>query len=138
MLASIRFFYKDAATNNEFRIDTTRIYIGGVSAGAIAALQIAHFDDLQEVPIGMDTLLQANGGFEGNSGNPGYSRDIAGEYIRSRWMYQKACTPFMHILSATRNTPSNKSSFTKCQPDITFATFSFQQFPQKFITRFGI
>ena len=78
MAASIRFFYKDAATSNEFRIDTTRIYIGGVSSGAITALQLAHFDDLQEVPPGMDSLFQAIGGFEGNSGNEGYSRDIAG------------------------------------------------------------
>ena len=78
MLASIRFFYKDAATINEFKIDTTRIYIGGVSAGAITALQIAHFDELNEVPIEIDSLFQMTGGFTGNSGNEGYSQDIAG------------------------------------------------------------
>ena len=78
MLASIRYFYKDAATNNQFRIDTTRIYIGGVSAGAITALQIAHYDELEEVPMAIDSIFQATGGFSGQSGNAGYSEDIAG------------------------------------------------------------
>lgn len=78
MRASIRFFYKDAATNNDFRIDTSRIYIGGVSAGAISALQIVHFDELNELPVGMESLFQSTGGFEGNSGNQGYSDNVAG------------------------------------------------------------
>ena len=47
MRASIRYFYKDAATINEFKVDTTRIYIAGVSAGAFTALHIAHFDELK-------------------------------------------------------------------------------------------
>ncbi len=78
MRASIRFFYKDAATTNDYRIDTSRIYLGGVSAGAITALQIAHFDELNEVPAEMDSVFNATGGFEGTSGNQGYSEDIAG------------------------------------------------------------
>jgi len=78
MRASIRFFYKDASTVNNFRIDTTRIFIGGVSAGAISALQIAHFDELSEVPVEMDSVFNATGGFEGTSGNQGYSDDVAG------------------------------------------------------------
>ncbi len=78
MRASIRFFYKDAATTNNYRIDTSRIYLGGVSAGAITALQIAHFDELNEVPAEMDSVFNATGGFEGTSGNQGYSEDIAG------------------------------------------------------------
>ncbi len=78
MAASIRYFYKDAATNNEYRIDTNRIYIGGVSAGAITALQIAHLDEANEVPTEIDSLFQATGGFVGNSGNAGYSQNIAG------------------------------------------------------------
>lgn len=78
MRASIRFFYKDAATTNDYRIDTSRIYLGGVSAGAITALHIVHFDELNEVPVEMETVFNATGGFEGTSGNPGYSEDIAG------------------------------------------------------------
>ncbi len=78
MRASIRFFYKDAATINEFRINTTRIFIGGVSAGAITSLQVAHFDDLVEVPMEIDSIYQESGGFPGISGNAGYSEDVAG------------------------------------------------------------
>lgn len=78
MRASIRYFYKDATTTDEHRIDTTRIYIGGVSAGAITALQIVHLDELSEVPSELMPYFQANGGFNGFSGNPGYSDDVAG------------------------------------------------------------
>jgi len=78
MRASIRFFYKDAATVNNYKIDTTRIYLGGVSAGALAALHIVHLDELSEVPAEMQPVFQATGGLEGNSGNPGYSDDVAG------------------------------------------------------------
>ncbi len=78
MAAAVRFFYKDAATNNEYRIDTTQIYIGGVSAGAFAALHVAHLDDLAEVPTEIYNTFIDNGGLTGNSGNQGYSQDIAG------------------------------------------------------------
>ena len=57
MRAAIRYFYKDAETINKYKIDTTKIYIGGVSAGAVAALQIAHFDELNEVPAELETIL---------------------------------------------------------------------------------
>ena len=78
MAAAIRFFYKDAATINQFRIDTTKIYIGGVSAGALASLHVAHLDELNEVPAVLYNEFIANGDFTGNSGNAGYSQDIAG------------------------------------------------------------
>jgi len=103
MRASIRFFYQDAATNNDFRIDTSRIYIGGVSAGAITALQIAHFDELAEVPIELDSIFQATGGFEGNSGNPGYSDDIAGvinlcgAILDTAWINPAISTPIVSM-----------------------------------------
>lgn len=78
MRASIRYFHKDAVTTNGFKIDTSKIYIGGVSAGAITALHIAHFDQLNEVPTEMQSVFNSTGGFSGNSGNPGYPEDIAG------------------------------------------------------------
>lgn len=103
MAASIRFFYKDAATVNEFKIDTSRIYIGGVSAGAITALQIAHFDEPGEVPVEIDSLFQTTGGFEGNSGNEGYSRDIAGvislcgAILDTAWINPAITTPIVSM-----------------------------------------
>ncbi len=77
MRASIRYFHKDAATSNNFKIDTSRIYIGGVSAGAVTALHIVHLDEL-EIPTEMQEFFDENGGLSGNSGNGGYSENVAG------------------------------------------------------------
>ncbi len=76
--AAVRFFYKDALTNNEYRIDTSRIYIGGVSAGAIAAVHLAYLDDMNEIPSEIIDEFLEHGGLEGNSGNEGYNSEIAG------------------------------------------------------------
>ena len=77
--ATIRFFYKDRATTNTYKIDTTRIFIGGSSAGAITALHVAYLDQACEIQdyIG-STDLNTLGGLEGTSGNPGYSTKVAG------------------------------------------------------------
>ncbi|HEY3723901.1 MAG TPA: alpha/beta hydrolase [Acidimicrobiia bacterium] len=56
--AAVRFLRKNATT---YRIDPTRIAIGGSSAGAITALQVA-----------------ANSEDPGTSGNPGYSSAVGG------------------------------------------------------------
>lgn len=77
--ASIRFFYKDRATTNAYKIDTTRIFIGGSSAGAITALHVGYLDQDCEIADYIDgTNLAALGGMEGASGNPGYSAKVAG------------------------------------------------------------
>jgi poly(3-hydroxybutyrate) depolymerase len=77
--ASIRFFYKDRATANTYKIDTTRIFIGGSSAGAITALHVGYLDKDCEIADYIDaTNLAALGGMEGASGNPGYSTKVAG------------------------------------------------------------
>ena len=70
MKAAIRFFRKDAATTNLYKIDSDLIISGGASAGAIAALQAAYIKDTVDFPC-LD--YQKLGGFEGNSGNSGYS-----------------------------------------------------------------
>ena len=74
MKASIRFFYEDRATTDTYKIDTTKIYIGGTSAGAITALHLAYLDQECEILEFMSTSeLNTLGGIEGTSGNPGYS-----------------------------------------------------------------
>ena len=77
--ASIRYFYQDRATTNTYKIDTTRIFIGGSSAGAITALHVGYLDQACEIQdyIG-SSALTALGGMEGASGNPGYSTKVAG------------------------------------------------------------
>ena len=75
--AAIRYFRKDAATNgNVFGIDPAQIYVGGYSAGAILAVNLAYINDTVGVPSYLLPIIDATGGLEGNSGNPGYSSDV--------------------------------------------------------------
>lgn len=77
--AAVRFFYKDRATTNTYKIDTTKIFLGGTSAGALTSAHFAYLDKQCEVEYYMDaTTLASMGGMEGDSGNPGYSTDIIG------------------------------------------------------------
>lgn len=81
MKASVRFFYKDRKTTNTYKIDTNHIYIGGASAGALMADEYAYVKRAcQVVDPGYitDSALNAMGGVEGTSGNPGYSDKAAG------------------------------------------------------------
>lgn len=74
---AVRFFRKDAATANVYKINPNLIFIGGNSAGAIIALHAAYLDQYSELPAGIDTT--ANGGMEGNEfGNAGYSSVSSG------------------------------------------------------------
>lgn len=72
--AAIRYFRKDHATTNIYKIDTNIIIAGGSSAGAITALHVAYLDKPSEIPSGFDTT--GLGGPEGYSGNPGYSTKV--------------------------------------------------------------
>lgn len=75
--AAIRYFRKDAATNgNAFGIDVDQIYIGGYSAGAIIATNLAYINDTTSLPSYLLPIVNSIGGLEGNSGNPGYSSEV--------------------------------------------------------------
>jgi predicted esterase len=82
MKAAVRFFRKDAANSNEYKISTDNIFIGGYSAGAITALHYAYANTVEDaLEMGGKDLvryIQKNGGIEGNSGNPGYLSTISG------------------------------------------------------------
>ena len=74
MKAAVRFFRRDAATLNNWRIQPRYIAVGGASAGAFMALQTGYLDKLNEIPayVGAASL----GGIEGTGGSPGYSSRI--------------------------------------------------------------
>lgn len=74
MKAAIRFFRKDAAGTNIYKIDPNTVFVGGSSAGAFAALHTAYLDKYSEFPILLDTI--ALGTLEGSSGNPGFSSAV--------------------------------------------------------------
>lgn len=90
MKAAVRFFSKDAATTNTYKVDPNMIFIGGASAGAIMAVHYAYLDQPAEIPSTIDTNLL--GGLEGNSGNAGYSSsakavvNICGAIADTCWM----------------------------------------------------
>jgi poly(3-hydroxybutyrate) depolymerase len=79
MKGCIRFFRKDFETGNIYKIDTSQIFIGGTSAGAITALHTAYLTDPCEItPYIGSTTFNNLGGLEGNSGNAGYSTKVKG------------------------------------------------------------
>ena len=78
MKACVRYFYKDAATSNSYRIDTNNIFVGGVSAGAFVGIHTAYMDKISELQPWIQSEAVALGGIEGNSGNPGYSSKVKG------------------------------------------------------------
>ena len=72
--AAVRYFRKNAATTNSYKVDPEMIFAGGSSAGAFTALHLAYLDQPSELPAYIDTMEL--GGLEGNSGNPGYSSHV--------------------------------------------------------------
>jgi hypothetical protein len=81
MKAAIRYFRKDAATANTFKIDPNLIIVGGISAGAITAIHTGILDKEDVLPSLVAKVLQKNGGLEGNSGdadNLQYSSKVQG------------------------------------------------------------
>jgi len=74
---SVRFFRENASTYN---IDTTHIFFGGSSAGAITALHLGYLSSLAEFQLETDSsLVTGLGGLEGgNSASPGYSSKVHG------------------------------------------------------------
>ena len=72
--AAVRFFRKDAATTNTYRVSPAYIAAGGSSVETFMALEIRCLDKASEVPayVGLAGL----GGIEGSSGNSGYSSAV--------------------------------------------------------------
>ena len=73
--AAIRYLVQHAAT---YKIDTNKIFIGGNSAGAVLYMHVGYIDSVGECNALIDTALVHNGGFDGNSGNPGYTTKAKG------------------------------------------------------------
>jgi hypothetical protein len=76
--SAVRFFRKDAATTNTYRIHPNIIFGGGNSAGAVLYDHAFYVDSVGELPPALQTIINQNGGFEGNSGNDGYSSEFQG------------------------------------------------------------
>ena len=84
MNAAIRYFYKDASTINQYRIDTNQIFCGGTSAGAFIGLNKGYYK-LSPLyfsrPIPNDlinSIIELGGNEGGNNGSVGYHDNIKG------------------------------------------------------------
>lgn len=90
--SAVRFFKKDRATANQYKLDTCKIFVGGTNSGAYVALAYGNLNNVPETNllkfrdnqgnsfVNQDTL----GDFEGFNGvycfdnHPGYSSQVAG------------------------------------------------------------
>lgn len=77
MKASIRYL---RSQSDKFKIDTNLIFGGGISAGAITTIQCAYLDANDSIPPFLKTVMDKNGGINGNSNNNtlAYSSRLAG------------------------------------------------------------
>lgn len=78
--AAIRYFRQSASNGNPYGINTDKIFMGGNSAGAVLALHVGVLDATDQVQPHLDSIITANGGFAGNSGNPGFSSEVSGVF----------------------------------------------------------
>ncbi len=89
MRAAVRWCRMNASVDS-LGMDTSKIIVGGVSAGGFGALHCAYLDKDSEIPAVMDTINE--GGVEGYSGNPGYSSrplavvNLCGALIDTNWI----------------------------------------------------
>lgn len=91
--AAVRYLRKTVAEDgNPLGIDPDQIFFGGNSAGAVLAVHLGFLDANDSIQPFFQTAVQANGGFEGNSGNAGYSSavkaifSLAGGIGRTNWI----------------------------------------------------
>lgn len=77
----IRYLRKDYALGNSHGIDSSSIFVGGYSAGAVLAIHLAYIDDVSDLPtapINAQNIFNNLGGMEGDAGNYGYSSLVSG------------------------------------------------------------
>ncbi|PIZ56114.1 MAG: carboxylesterase, partial [Candidatus Tagabacteria bacterium CG_4_10_14_0_2_um_filter_40_13] len=55
MKAAVRYFRKDAATANLYKVDPNVAFIGGISAGSFIGIYYSYLDQPSEIPTSIDT-----------------------------------------------------------------------------------
>lgn len=69
MKAAVRYFRHDSKVGNTFKVDTSFIFVGGYSAGAITAIHTAYWSK-NDNDIGyINNIINTEGGLEGQSNN---------------------------------------------------------------------
>jgi acetyl esterase/lipase len=75
--AAVRFF-RNPVTADLYGIDPAKIFLGGHSQGGIESGTAVYLDDLSKADPMWQEIITANGGLEGDSGNPGYDSSVSG------------------------------------------------------------
>ena len=91
---AIRYFRKSIVNGNPYGIDGNAIFIGGYSAGAVAAIHSSYIDAISDLPISItytdlltgqtvdfnpqDLVSAIGGNLEGDAGNYGFSSEVSG------------------------------------------------------------
>ena len=89
--SAIRYFSKDAATNNTYKIDSNAVFIGGYSAGGVAALHTAWVTDSSELDQELLSIMKSGiKTFEGDAGNYGYTHKIKGIFSLAGALFKTA------------------------------------------------
>ena len=70
MLAAVKYLQHNIQNENTFRLDGDKLFVGGVSAGAITALHAACLDPGDSIAPWMQSVFDNTGSFEGNSWLP--------------------------------------------------------------------
>lgn len=91
MKASIRYLKSESS---KYRIDTSLVFAGGVSAGAITAIQIGYLDQKDSIPAFLKEVMDKNGGFTGNSNTTNLKHtttlagvlNLSGGIFRTEWI----------------------------------------------------
>lgn len=81
MKAAVRFFRQSAANGNPYKIDANKIFVGGVSAGAITALHVGLLSENDKISDNLAKLIAEEGGFSGDTGsaeNRKFSSKVSG------------------------------------------------------------
>lgn len=106
---ALRFMHKSVAENgNPYGIDTTKILLGGYSAGAISTIHVALLKDTTNATLLVRDLIREVGGLEGNSGSPGYGTEVAGLFnmagaVLDTLLVGSGAVPSIHIHGTADN-----------------------------------
>jgi para-nitrobenzyl esterase len=79
--AAVRFLYADAYGANTYKVDTSNIFIGGNSAGAVLAMHYAYVTNTSQLTVNhffLSAVDSIGGNLQGNHGNPGYNSNVKG------------------------------------------------------------
>lgn len=106
---ALRFMRKSVAENgNPYGIDTTKILLGGYSAGSISAIHVTLLQDTSQATQLVRDLIREVGGLEGASGSPGYGSSVAGLFnmagaVLDTLLVGPGAVPSLHIHGTADN-----------------------------------